>query len=205
MVQTLEALVQHQERVFGTPKPKVVVWAHNSHLGDARFTDMSLRKEWNVGQLVRERWGDANCYNIGFTTHTGTVIATDNWDQQHDMNGKKVNPSVQGTWENVFHSASEQSGVREFLMLFHQIVGGEKQPVSQDVGKIFSQSLLERAIGVIYRPQTEMMSHYFKAQLSKQFDAVIHIDTSTALKPLDCTFDPTFEDETVPETYPEGV
>jgi len=205
MVDTLDAFVKHQAKVTGNPRPKVVVWAHNSHLGDARYTGMSSRREVNVGQLVRERYGEENCFNIGFSTHTGTVMATDGWDQLHDPRGKKVNPSLPGSWENHFHSVCEETKHQAFYVPFYQIGGGGKHPIDASVVEALTQNLMERAIGVIYRPDTEVLSHYFKANLPKQFDAIIHIDTTRAVKPLDLTWSPRDEDETVPETYPEGV
>jgi erythromycin esterase-like protein len=205
MVDTLDAFVSHQKKITGEEKPKVVVWAHNSHLGDAKHTSMSSRREVNVGQLVRERYGEENCFNIGFTTHTGTVMATDGWDQVHDPRGKNVNASIPGSWEHIFHSVSDETKHQAFYITFYQIGGGGKHPISGHVTQAFSQVLMERAIGVIYRPETEVLSHYFKANLAKQFDAIIHIDVTRAVKPLDSTWSPRDEDETVPETFPEGV
>lgn len=153
MVDTLDALVQHQMKITGEKKPKVVVWAHNSHLGDARHTSMSTRRELNVGQLVRERYGEENCFNIGFSTHAGTVMATDNWDQQHDPRGKKVNQSIYGSWENIFHTVCEETRQQAFMIPFHQVAGGGKHPIAPDVAETFSEYLNERAIGVIYRPE----------------------------------------------------
>ncbi len=150
---------------------KIVVWEHNSHLGDARATEMGRRGELNVGQLTRERYGNES-FLIGFTTYAGTVTASDNWGEIAQR--KRVRPAIPGSVEEVFHRA-----------------GGDRFLVIPRAGtRAFSaldNTLLERAIGVIYRPETERQSHYFTARVSSQFDAVIHIDESRAVEPLERT------------------
>jgi erythromycin esterase-like protein len=184
MTETLVALAAHLE----TQKlpPKIVVWAHNSHLGDARATDMQQRGEWNVGQLVREEFPDETI-NIGFTTFTGTVTATDNWDELAQL--KRVREGLNNSYERFFH----QVGIPNFFLNLRDA----------ETKDAFRGKLLERAIGVIYRPATERVSHYFDADLPRQFDGVIHFDTTRALEPLDKVASWTHED--VPETYPEGI
>ena len=186
MADTLDALAGHLDRRAG--RAKIVVWAHNSHLGDARATESSRRGEWNVGQLVRERHpGEA--FLIGFTTWTGTVMAADNWDEPCYV--KRVRPGMEGSYEKLFHDTA----VRDFLLLFDD---------SPRARHNLRRGLLQRAIGVIYRPETERWSHYFEARIADQFDAVIHVDTTRAVEPLGPPV-PRPERQLVPETYPTGV
>jgi erythromycin esterase-like protein len=180
MMETLEALLDH-----AGPDSRAVVWAHNSHLGDARATHMSDTGELNLGQLVRERFGSRAAL-IGFTTHEGTVTAARNWD---DPAGRRhVRPSIAGSYERLFHEA----GLDRFVLLLRD------GPLRQAL----STPRLERAIGVIYRPETERASHYFQARLAAQFDAVLHIDTTSALEPLERW---SLDEVDVPETYPTGL
>jgi erythromycin esterase-like protein len=184
MAQTLQALAAHLEKRFG--RSKIVVWAHNSHLGNARATDRSQYGEWNLGQLVRERYGRSVL--VGFTSYTGTVTAASNWGGPHRT--KQVLPALPGSYEALFHEA----GIPNFLVMF----AGDKSLSQQ-----FRTERLERAIGVIYRPETERASHYFHARLSDQFDAVLHFDETQAVEPL-----PHAEEEQtseIPDTYPVGV
>jgi len=184
MAETLHALAAHLDRRFG--RGKIVVWAHNSHLGNARATDRARYGEWNVGQLVRERY--AQTVLVGFTTYTGTVTAASDWGGVHET--KRVRPALPESYEALFHGA----GIPRFLVTF---AGDER------LSAAFRPERLERAIGVIYRPETERVSHYFAARLSDQFDAVLHFDETTAVEPL-----PHAEEEQtleVPETYPVGV
>jgi len=185
MTESIVALASHLE-TQGQP-PKIIVWAHNSHLGDARATDMGSRGEWNVGQLMRERF-PKRVVNIGFTTYSGTVTATSDWDESARV--KKVRPGMDGSFEELFHATDLP---RFFLNLR-----------DSDVKSAFAgMPLLERAIGVIYRPETERQSHYFYAFLAKQFDGVVHFDQTRAVEPLDTVASWTHED--IPETFPAGV
>jgi erythromycin esterase-like protein len=186
MAETLQALLAHWEG--RTPKPKLVVWAHNSHLGDARATQMGVRGEWNVGQLVRERYGAAAVL-IGFTTYAGTVTAASDWDAVAER--KRVRPALSGSYEALFHEV----GLPRFCL---PIRGDAELRESLD------EARLERAIGVVYRPETERMSHYFHAQLGRQFDAVLHFDESRAVEPLERTAE-WHEGEPALETYPFGI
>jgi erythromycin esterase-like protein len=191
MTDTIDALIKYLDRhsPAAGQKTKVVVWAHNSHLGDASATEMGEKGEWNVGQLVRERWGDdgAAC-NIGFSTYTGAVTAADNWDEPAET--KRVNPGLRGSYEELFHEV----GVPNFLLRMQD---------ARDLRPQLRAPRLQRAIGVIYRPRTERISHYFHARLADQFDAMIHLDETTALAPLDRQGEaaPKIEEE----TYPFGV
>jgi erythromycin esterase-like protein len=184
MTETLTALAAHLE--MQNQPPKIVVWAHNSHLGDARATDMQRRGEWNVGQLVREEFPNETI-NIGFTTFAGTVTATDNWDETAQR--KKVREGLNNSFERLFH----QVEIPRFFLNLRDA----------EIKNAFHEKLLERAIGVIYRPATERVSHYFAADLPRQFDGVIHFDRTRALEPLDKVASWTHED--APETFPEGI
>jgi erythromycin esterase-like protein len=183
MMSTLEAIVNG---VPSTGRPvRVVVWAHNSHLGDARATGLADMGELNLGQLVRQRFAGAACL-IGMTTHGGSVTAARAWDQPAEL--REVRPSLAGSYERLFH----ETGVPVFLLNLSQ------PPVTAalDVPR------LERAIGVIYRPETERASHYFEARLPRQFDLVVHIDQTRALEPLETW---SRHEIDLPETYPTGV
>jgi erythromycin esterase-like protein len=185
MVETLAALAAHLERQRGTAK--VVVWAHNSHLGDARATDMSRRGELNVGQLVRERYG-RDAVLVGATTHHGTVTAASNWGALAER--KYVRPALPGSYELAFHDTE----VARFMLILR-----ERDTVTERL----REPRLERAIGVIYRPDTERMSHYFNARLADQFDAVLHFDETQALEPLE--YGAQWKAGEAPETFPFAV
>lgn len=181
MTDTIDALAAHLRRRTG--EARIVVWEHNSHLGDASATEMGRRGELNVGQLVRERHpGDVRL--IGFTTHDGTVTAASDWDGPAER--KAVRPSLDGSWERLFH----ETGIDRFW-----VEVGDREP--------FLGPRLERAIGVIYLPRTERMSHYFHATLGRQFDAVIHLDRTRALEPLERW--PIEHTKEAPETYPTAL
>ncbi|MEY2460376.1 MAG: hypothetical protein QOG30_2206, partial [Acidimicrobiaceae bacterium] len=185
MVDTLDALVTHLSRQRSGPA-KVVVWAHNSHLGDARATDVTAQGQLNVGQLVRERH-PSDCRLIGFTTFTGTVTAADDWGGAAER--KRVRPALRDSYERLFHDVDEKA----FSIANHV----------PNVVEFLRTPRLERAIGVIYRPRTERQSHYFRARLADQFDAVIHIDETRAVEPLERTA--RWEEGEVPETFPSAV
>jgi erythromycin esterase-like protein len=185
MFQTLQSLLEHLGRSGAAAK--VVVWAHNSHLGDARATEMARWGELNVGQLVRQHYGD-DAVSIGFTTYTGTVRAADNWGEAGRI--MNVRPGIRKSYEDLFHGQKEQA----FLVP----IRGYSENAA-----LLSSPRLERAIGVIYRPETERTSHYFEARLADQFDAVIHIDETHALEPIDRGVE--LMPEEAPETYPSGI
>lgn len=171
-------------------EPKVTIWAHNSHLGDARATQMSRRGEHNVGQLLRERYG-GDVFNLGFTTWSGTVTAASDWGAPEEF--KTVNPALPESYELLFHQLDEPNF---FLDLRDSAVESG-----------LSESKLERAIGVIYRPGTERQSHYFGARLAQQFDAVIHVDQSSGVVPLErgSGWAERYDRHDLPETYPFGL
>ncbi|HEY3053193.1 MAG TPA: erythromycin esterase family protein [Thermoanaerobaculia bacterium] len=184
MSDTIEALSEHLKR--RGLEPKIVVWEHNSHLGDARATEMGRQGELNVGQLVRERHGDDSRL-IGFTTYTGSVTAASNWDGPAER--KRVRPGLPGSYEALFHDF----GISSFYLPLRD---------NPSVAPLTAPRL-ERAIGVIYAPLTERVSHYFHVSLPRQFDAVLHFDTSRAVEPLErWELQHTRE---APETYPSAV
>jgi erythromycin esterase-like protein len=168
------------------PRAKAVVWAHNSHIGDARFTDMGQsRDELNIGQLCREAWGDKVAL-IGFGTHTGTVAAATDWDGEMEV--KRVRPSHQESCERLCHDA----GVPRFLLDLH----GDRALRAR-----LLEARPERFIGVIYRPETELASHYATASLPQQFDAWVWFDETSAVVPLGHEH----AKPGMPETWPFGL
>jgi erythromycin esterase-like protein len=185
MIETLVELDKHL--TVAGKRPKIVLWAHNSHLGDARATAMGRRGEWNVGQLVRQRLPGESVL-VGFTTSRGTVTASSDWGGAAER--KRVRPAVSGSFEGLFH----ETGMARFLLCLRD-EGALKDALREP--------LLERAIGVIYRPESERLSHYFHARLSDQFDVVIHFDETRAVEPLERTS--MWEKGEAPETFPSGV
>jgi erythromycin esterase-like protein len=185
MAETLDALIDYG--VSRDQSAKFVVWAHNSHLGDARATQMGRRGELNVGQLVRERHS-RDCVLVGFTTCMGTVTAASNWGGAAER--KRVRPALPQSYEGLFHSV----GIPRFLLKFG------------DAGRVahgLAEPMLERAIGVIYLPESELASHYFYASLPRQFDAILHFDQTRAVEPLERTSDWSIGEPA--ETFPSGM
>jgi erythromycin esterase-like protein len=185
MMETLAALSSHLEQ-FQKPA-KMVVWAHNSHLGDARATEMSKRGEFNLGQLVRERFGKQSIH-VGLTTYTGTVTAASDWDGAAER--KSIRPALADSYEDLFHRAEHSRFWLEFKK-------------HEELALELKGARLERAIGVIYRPETERASHYFTARLPEQFDAVLHFDETRAVEPLERS--PKSKLGEVEETFPSGI
>jgi erythromycin esterase-like protein len=182
MMDTLDALAAH----LG-PSAKIVIWAHNSHVGDAAATQRDMRGEINIGHLCRKRHR-AETFLLGFSTYAGTVTAADDWDEPAER--KTVRPALPGSYELLFH----ETGVPNFLLMLGRLgeaAGGLHEP------------RLQRAIGVIYRPRTERQSHYFETTLPDQFDAIIHIDHTRALEPLERTA--AWVRGEFPDTYPTGM
>lgn len=192
MADTLDSLASHLARASAGDDVKIVVWEHNSHLGDARATEMGERGELNVGQLVRERHPRESVL-IGLTTYSGTVTASSDWDEPAER--KRVRPALPGSYEELLH----QVGLPRFLLLLN---GSE---AAARVTDALWEQRLERAIGVIYRPDTERRSHYFHARLPEQFDAVLHFDKTSAVEPLEITA-PWHQGEPEEwETFPSGI
>ncbi|OYW31249.1 MAG: erythromycin esterase [Chthoniobacter sp. 12-60-6] len=183
MFETLEELRMH----LGNGRGRIVVWAHNSHLGDARATEMGKRGELNVGQLVRSRSGDRS-FSIGFSTYSGSVTAANDWGGPAQR--KDVRPGMPGSYEELFHA----TGLPRFWLNLQE---------SNEATRLLEEPRLQRAIGVIYRPQTERWSHYFHASMPRQFSAVIHLDETHALTPLER--DSRWDVGEYPETYPSAL
>lgn len=187
MAQTLGALLAHLDRHAGAEPARIVVWAHNSHVGDARATEVSADGQLTIGQLAREQYGE-QCRLIGFSTFEGTVTAASDWGGIAER--KVVRPALPGSIEELLH----ETGKAAFLVPMHD---------SSPAARALEVVRLGRAIGVIYLPRTERQSHYFHVRPSDQFDAMIHIDKTRALEPL--------EPNSVwiagenPETYPSGL
>lgn len=183
MAETLDALTTHLERQLG--HARVVVWEHNSHVGDARATELGAAGELTVGQLVRTAWPGQSLL-VGFTTDHGHVTAASEWGGPAER--KRVRPALPASFESLFHAA----GASRFLL-----------PLDGPAGQALAAPLLERAIGVIYRPDTERASHWFHARLSAQFDAIVHLDRTDAVEPLERTA--LWDAGEPPETYPTGL
>ncbi len=185
MADTLDHLIAHLDRHGANTR--VVVWEHNSHVGDARATEMAGRGEVNIGQLMRERHG-SDAVNVGFTTYTGSVTASSDWGGAAER--KRVRPALADSLEALLHA----SDLPAFILC--PLAGGES-------GRALLEPRLERAIGVIYHPQTERQSHFFGASAARQFDALVHLDETRAVEPLERT--PGWELGEPPETYPSAL
>jgi erythromycin esterase-like protein len=179
--------VMERRTFVNDQRAKVVIWAHNSHLGNCKYTDMHDQGEINVGQLLKEHFGPQRAMNIGFTTYDGSVTATDEWG--YPCSFKKVNPGMKDSIEELFHKAVQHMPEKfedgQFLLTFRSTGSATDVAESSLVEDLGSQKYEERAIGVIYRPKTERRSHYFGTRIAKQFDMVIHVDRTKALRPLD--------------------
>jgi erythromycin esterase-like protein len=184
MAATLQDLLAFLERT--TPGARIVVWAHNSHVGDARATSMGQEGELNLGQLVRERFG-SDAVLVGFTTSRGTVTAASEWDGPAQR--KEVRAPLAGSFERLFH----EIGIPRFMLPLRS------EPALAD---LLNSPRLERAIGVLYLPATERASHYFHAHMGSQFDYVLHFDETRAVEPLERTSAWNGE---LAETYPTGL
>ena len=195
MVTTLEHLLRHHDEKrakagLSSSPSRGIVWAHNSHLGDSRATELSRAREWNVGQLVRERWGVQQSFSIGFTTYDGTVSAARRWGG--DRETMTLNPALPGSYEDVMHAVAtsarrreegkEEKGgddsLRDFAVVLRSngLMAADRAAV-----KALEPRRLERAVGVQYVKHTERQSHYIECCLPSQFDCVIHIDRTHAL------------------------
>lgn len=184
MTDTLSSLYDHLAAQRG--EAKIVVWEHNSHIGDARATDRAKWGELNVGQLVRQRYED-KAVLVGFSTNTGTVSAASDWGEAVER--KRVRPAIEGSYERLLHETMQD----DFMLIMNQ----------GRVAEVLEQPRLARAIGVIYRPETERQSHYFRCRMAEQFDVMLHYDETRAVEPLEPT--PLWHRGELPETYPHGL
>ncbi len=185
MMDTLDALAVHLGR-HGSPA-RIVVWAHNSHIGDAAATHRGARGEINLGRLCRARHPHETVL-VGFSTYHGTVTAASDWNQPAER--KRVRPALPGSYETLFHATA----VPRFLLRLDDL--GE-------AAGALHEPRLQRAIGVVYRPQTERASHYFRVSLPDQLDSIFHLDETRALEPLERTA--VWERGELPETFPTGL
>lgn len=157
----------HRHRCWRGGQGRTVVWAHNSHVGDARATEMHLQGEWNLGQLIRMDVGD-KALLVGFTTYTGQVTAASEWGGEAEC--KQLQPALPDSYEQLFHATH----LNRFYL-----------PLDDLAETALKDPLLERAVGVIYLPRSERQSHYFHARLPSQFDAIFHLDETQALEPIE--------------------
>jgi erythromycin esterase-like protein len=184
MFDTLRALLKHRG-----PEAKAVVWAHNSHIGNAAATEMGWEGQFNIGQLCRTAYG-RDVVLIGMSTDRGQVAAADDWDG--DMRIKEVRPSRADSWEHQFLEAGVAASLTDW-----------RDPLREDLRQALSTPLLERAIGVIYRPESERSSHYFKAVLAEQFDAMVWIEQTQAVTAIPLPSSQSVEPED--DMFPFGV
>ena len=180
MFDTLHRLLERR------PKAKAIVWAHNSHIGNAAATSMGWEGEFNIGELCRTAYGDG-MVAIGFGTDRGTVAAASDWDSAMEI--KNVLPARENSYERLFRHAGHARSLTDW-----------RDPLRIELREVLATPFLERAIGVVYRPDTELLSHYFRAVLSEQFDAYVWFETSRAVSPL-----AEIQPAGVPETYPFGL
>jgi erythromycin esterase-like protein len=169
MFETLEVLFEYFNAKQEAPA-KIVVWAHNSHIGDASATEYREREQFNIGQLGRQHYKN-DAVLVGFSTYTGTVTAASHWDTPGHR--KLVRPALPGSCEDLLHSMGDS---KDFYLLLRD---------NKQLKHYFDIHMLQRAIGVVYIPETERISHYFYARLAEQFDAIIHIDHTSAIEALE--------------------
>ncbi|TAL27731.1 MAG: erythromycin esterase family protein [Alphaproteobacteria bacterium] len=186
MFDTLQDLDAHLSKRLGRPA-RIAVWAHNSHVGNSGATAMSDHGEFNIGQLVRHAYGK-QALLVGFSTSRGAVTAASNWDEPAEC--KEIRAPIPGSYEDVFHSVSH----KKFLLDMRE---------NNSMVDLLSQPRLQRAIGVVYRPDTERQSHYFTSRLPQQFDFMLHFDSTQAVQPLDTVIQ--MHPGEMDETYPYGV
>jgi erythromycin esterase len=199
MMDTLKRLME-----FHGKQAKSIVWAHNTHVGDARYTDMAEAKMVNIGQLVRKHAGDNNALLIGFGTYQGTVIAAKEWGE--NMERMHVPPAVEGSWDRLIHELSEG---RNSLLIFRDYslgeYNGKRQLIveeeKEDPGTTIKRG--QRAIGVVYNPKYEKYGNYVPTDLTRRYDALLYIDNTHALHPLHMP--EVKEDKDLPETFPTGL
>jgi erythromycin esterase len=184
MADTLDRLVR-----FHGPCSKAIVWAHNTHVGDARATDMIRAGEFNIGQLVRQRHGDEGVVLVGFSSNSGSVIAGSRWDAP--MARMKVPRGMPGSWEDVLHLAGQKRDTRDMLLLLDDV---RDEPS-------WTETRGHRAIGVVYQPEFERYGNYIPTELPERYDALLYIDESTAVHPLHIRPDL----KQPPDLYPWGI
>lgn len=186
MFETLQNLAEHLSEQLNR-EAKIIVWAHNSHVGNAAATEMSKHGELNIGQMVRQSYGNKSLL-VGFSTCRGTVAAASDWDSP--MQRKKLCPPLSGSYEEIFHHV----GHKQFLLNLME---------NNEAVDLLMEPKLQRAIGVVYRPDTERYSHYLSVCLPEQFDFMLHYDDTTAVEPLET--DTQWHHGDLDDTYPSGL
>ncbi len=204
MMDTLERLVTYHANGSSKKSPKAIVWAHNTHIGDARFTDMSPSGMINIGQLVREKKGIQNTVLIGFSTYEGTVIAAREWGARMEI--MNVPQAMEGSWDYFLHNLNEElsSKKRDKTIVFdrNSYINSLLKKINDN--PIFDENYEnrgQRAIGVVYNPQYERYGNYVPTLLSLRYDALLFIDNTNALYPLHIK---QVEDKDLPDTFPRG-
>jgi erythromycin esterase len=208
MMDTLERLMDfHSQNNINSIKPKAIVWAHNTHIGDARFTDMALSGMINIGQLVREKKGIQNTVLVGFSTYNGTVIAAEEWGSKMEI--MNVPPAREGSWDNLLQNLNNDSNniKKDKIIIFERddntaakIASKENNYMNDDDDERY-ENRDQRAIGVVYRPNYEKYTNYVPTILSLRYDALLYIDNTNALYPLHIKL---MKDKNLPETFPRG-
>ncbi len=204
MMDTLERLMDFYSRNDCNNKSKAIIWAHNTHIGDARFTDMAQEGMINIGQLVRQKKGIENVVIVGFSTYSGTVIAANQWGAK--MEKMNVPPAKEGSWDSLLHNLNDDTQ-KDKIILFDK---GHSSIMNNTIEETNSTSKDEnyesirgqRAIGVVYNPKYERFGNYVPTQLSKRYDVLIFVNNTNALSPLHLQI---IKNKDLPETFPTGV
>ena len=205
MMDTLERLMDFYSQNDGKSKPKAIVWAHNTHIGDARFTDMKESGMINIGQLVRQKKGIDNSVLVGFSTYRGTVIAAKEWGIK--MEKMDVPPAIEGSWDIMLHNLSNDIQKDKIIIFKRDSQNTTGNTISIETNSnnnenYESSNRGQRAIGVVYNPKYERHGNYVPTVLSKRYDALLFIDDTNALSPLHIQ---TINDKDLPETFPTGA
>jgi len=198
MMDTLERLIRFHDDNNKEDNSKAIVWAHNTHIGDAKATDMSKDNMINLGQLVRERKNKKNTVLIGFGTYKGSVIAAKKWGEK--MEQMEVPPAIEGSWDNFFHNIKNESNLIRSNNNKLIIVPHDNYNINNTINN--SSWKGQRAIGVVYNPQYEKYGNYVSTDISSRYDAFLFIDETHALHPLHMQ---TIKDKDFPETFPTGI
>lgn len=186
MMSTLDSLLNH----YGT-ESKAIIWAHNTHIGDYRGTDMVFQEQVNIGGLAREKWGAEKVALIGMTTYKGSVIASNAWDGKVLV--MEVPEAKSGSLEDVLHQCVPKVGSPQFAFWLDEINENDQQSLNDFIG--------HRAIGVVYHPQHEALGNYVPTIITKRYNGMLFFDETSALTPLRVELDR----EKIPETWPHGA
>ena len=207
MMSTLERLIDFYQKENNKKRvPKAIVWAHNTHIGDARFTDMKRSKMINLGQLVREKKGQKNTVLIGFSTYSGTVIASRKWGANMEI--MKVPSAIEGSWDSILHNIEYRQydkKLKDKIIVFNKRLEGAEKEIEgleeNTSDKEYCKNRGQRAIGVVYNPIYEQYGNYVPTILSSRYDVLLFIDNTNAVSPLHIK---SSKDNDLPETFPTG-